>query len=160
MTKAWELFNKMCDRYDNGDITCKPSLAAFNSVLNVCAFNRNKETHDVSVRIALLTQERLLENTAIYGQPDTGFFNRLIKVFGYCISDPKVSHRFISTAFERCAKEGLVDESVLKLLNKLAPQVYQKLHAESKVGVSIHALPKDWSRNVAPHSQSIDKKIE
>ena len=96
----------MCDRYNNGDIACKPSLRAFNSVLNVCAFNRNKETHDDSVRIALLTQERLLENTDIYGQPDDVFFNRLIKVFSYCISNPKVSQRFVSTAFERCAKEG------------------------------------------------------
>lgn len=145
--KAWQLFNRMCQRYDSGDIVCKPNVTAFNLVLNVCSYNKNKSSHDDSVRVALLTQEKLLGNTAVYGHPDGDFFNRLIKVFGFCISDPIERHRFISKAFERCAKDGQVNDFVLESLKRFAPQAYETLLGKSDDRVSTKNLPEDWSRN-------------
>ena len=137
--KAWQLFCEMCRRYENGDIRCKPNVVAFTFVLKVCSFNKNKETHEDSVRIALLTQEKLFGSTTSYGTPDDKFFNRLIQVFGFCIHQPSERDRFISIAFERCAKEGQVSLTVLKSLEKFSPQIYQN------VGKTV---PKDWTRNL------------
>ena len=142
----------MCQRFDEGDFGCKPNTTAFNFLLNVCAYNKNKDTCNDSVRIALLAQEKLLKNQSVYGRPDAMFFERLIKVFGWCITDTKKRQPFVSTAFERCAKEGLVDNAVLKTVQRFAPRIYQKIGGDLKVGgVSIDSIPADWSRNIDKH---------
>jgi hypothetical protein len=137
--KAWQLISEMGHRYENGDIRCKPNVVAFTFVLKACCFNKNKYTHEDSVRIALLTQEKLFGNTALYGKPDDKFFNRLIQVFGFCIHESRERERFISIAFERCAKEGQVSVTVLESLKKFSPQIYENIGK---------TLPKEWTRNL------------
>ena len=136
----------MCNRYDNGDINCKPDIISFSLVLNACAYTKEKASHKDAVRIALQTQERLLKNVIVYGLPDSIFFNRLIKVFGFCISDLGEKERFISTAFERCAKEGHVNHTVLESVRRYTPRLYEKLPGMSRGKVSVQSLPKDWTK--------------
>lgn len=138
----------MCRRYDDGDIRCKPDVTAFNFLLKVCACNENASSHDDSVRIALLASEKLLESADIYGPPNDEMFHNLIKVFGLCISNPSSRKRFITTAFERCAKEGYVSDSVLKSLKRFDYQLYKQLKSNAEGRVSSINIPNDWSRNI------------
>jgi len=145
--KAWELLNDMCNRYEKGDIACKPNLQSFKLVLHVCGHTtRRLSSYKNSVRVALQTQDKLLRNPGIYDKPDGEFFEKLIKAFGRNIQDKEEKRNFISLAFERCAKEGLVDESVLETLKRCSPQLHRNLPIVSGK-VSITKLPKEWWRN-------------
>ena len=139
----------MCNRYNNGDVSCKPTIIAFNQVLKACAYNKNKETQKDSVKIALLTQKRFLENSAVFGTCDSIFFVSLLKVFGYCIPDHKERQKFTSAAFTQCAKEGYVDKAVLECLKKFSPKLFYELPGmhDDDTKMSLHNLPRDWYRN-------------
>jgi hypothetical protein len=137
----------MCSRYDNGDISCKPNIITFSLVLNACAYTKEKKSHKDSIRIALKVQERLFQNVDVYGRPDSIFFSRLIKVFGFCMSNVKDRQSFISVAFERCVEEGLVDDTVLESLKRFSPNLYGKLPGISGGKVTVQSLPKRWSKN-------------
>ena len=139
----------MCSRYNNGDISCKPTVIVFNKVLNACAYNKNKETHKDSVKIALLTQKQFLENSTVFGACDSIFFVSLLKVFGYCIPDFKERQKFTSVAFTQCAKEGYVNKAVLDCLKKFSPKLFYELPGmyDNDAQMSLQNLPPDWYRN-------------
>lgn len=147
--KAWELLERMCDRYDNGDLSCKPTVIVLKQVLNACAYNKNKETQRDSVKIAIMTTKKFLDNAAVFGKCDSAFFNSVLKVYGYCIPDSKERLKFTTATFETCAKEGYVDELVLASVKKFSPQIFYELPGMSDNGgnITLDSLPKDWCRN-------------
>ena len=75
-----------------------------------------------------------------YGTANSVTFKTLIVVFGRLIPQGARRRRFVSVAFERCCREGWVDGTVLRALERYAPELCEKLPKGK--------LPRDWSRNV------------
>jgi len=146
--KSWKLLNEMCNRYEKGDLGAKPNVSSFTNVLNACAYTKDKRFHLEAVDIAVRIQEKIFSDVDNYGRPDSKFFNMLIRVFGFCIPKDSDRQSFISATFQRCSREGRVDNTVLGSMKKFSPKLYSKLPGFNQGRASLENLPKDWSRNL------------
>jgi hypothetical protein len=141
--KALNICKEMDERFKQGDVALRPNCLTFTMVLNACFKVNHKDfIEEDAIRVALEVQDWFLKNQDIYGPSDPKFFATLIKVFGFCIQNPDQKHRFLSAAFERCCKEGLVDDDVLNSLRRCDNTLYTAIvNGASKSAVVAKRVP-------------------
>lgn len=150
-TKALNICKEMDERFKQGDVALRPNCLTFTLVLNACFKVNHKDfIEEDAIRVALEVQDWFLKNQDMYGPSDPKFFATLIKVFGFCIQNPDQKHRFLSAAFERCCKEGLVDVEVLNSLKRCDNTLYTTIvnGASKSAEVAAKRIPREWSKRI------------
>mmetsp|Transcript_14593 Transcript_14593/g.20624 ORF Transcript_14593/g.20624 Transcript_14593/m.20624 type:complete len:138 (+) Transcript_14593:1-414(+) len=135
------------DAYGKGDLDVRPSFVTYSAVLNACAYTRgNKRDQDNAIKIALMVMAELQSKNE---KASHITFRTLLLVFAKQVPDEKERSRLSSVAFERCCREGQVDESVIGTLRMNMPSLYEKLPRNSQGALDI---PAAWSKNVDLHN--------
>lgn len=148
--KVWELCQAMESKFFDGDDSFKPSITTLSTVLNACAFTHLREEHEEALHIALKVQNALVEK-GCYGEPDSIFYDSLIKVFGLLLkggSRQQQREDLISATFVRCSKDGVVDERILSTIRSFFPKYYEKLPGYENGKVQLKSLPNKWTYNL------------
>jgi hypothetical protein len=147
--RALDICKEMDKRYKEGDVALRPNCMTFTLVLNACfKVNHNDFIEEDAIKVALEVQDWFLKNQDIYGQPDSKFFVALIKVFGFCIQNKDQKHRFLSAVFERCCKEGFVNEEVFNSLRRFDQILYDTIvNGASNSTMAAKRIPREWSKH-------------
>ena len=143
---CWDILNRMCEAYRNGDLDMRPTSHSFAAVINACAFtsSQNPAVKDEAVKIALTVMNELDKGT--YDRPNEYTFRYLMQVMGRQIDDMKERSRIAKLIFTRCCQEGFVDDDVMRLVRKAVPDLYNALPKDENDRVLI---PSEWKRSVA-----------
>jgi hypothetical protein len=145
--KVWNLHETMEKRHNDGTLSGQPSFESLSIALDACANSFGHDEREEAASIALRVAKRAATK-AIAGEPNTIFYNKLIKSFGVLLSDESQRRQredLISAVFKQCCEEGLLDDKILVSIRDFFPQLYKKLPGVKK-GMSSE-LPHNWSRN-------------
>ena len=148
--RAWQLCQEMEMKFFDGDNDFKPSVIALSTVLNACAFTDRQEEYKEVLHIALKAQNALMEK-GCYGEPDSFFYDSLIKVFGLLLTGKaRQSQRedLISATFDRCCKDGVVNKRILSAIQRFYPKYFKQLPGYEYGKVQMKSLPTQWTCNL------------
>ncbi len=137
--QTWSILMEVEERFQKeGDISLKPTVAALNVILNACAYTTKFDEKEEALGIVEEVQ-KISSGDGGY-TPDSVFYNNTIKAYGFLLKDAsqkKQREKGISVVFERCCRKGLLDQRILRSIERFYPELYNKLNVSSK-----------WSRNV------------
>lgn len=135
---AHDLFEHMKELYDSsGKSTLRPNNVVYNSVLNACAFSVGdikEQSQAMGIASALLIE---LQKSP-YGKPDQVTYGTYMKVINNQMPASETRDQVVDTVFQKCAKDGMVGEMVLRQLRELGMEG----SCETLIGRSI------WGREI------------
>jgi hypothetical protein len=146
--RASAIVRDMIRQYESGDITLKPDVYVYSTLIKTCAHHRNgtKEENAQALDVALNAMATL-EYTD-YGPPNEVTYSAIMTAI-YRLSDS--SNRqdsLFETVFRRCAARGLVSKDVISLFHRGAsPRLFRRLMGDPNL------LQPRWSRNVPANKQ-------
>ena len=118
-------------------------------VLNACSHTNQEVERSDALEVALQAQDMLIHDLVDSDRCESQVFKNSMNVFDNLIIDKRERISFINALFHRYCKDGLVNESVLKMLRRSCPSLYYNLGAKGQ-DIDLKALPADWSRAVKP----------
>jgi len=147
-TKAFELLHKMEREYKAGNLSCRPNVISYNSVLNAAAFSSKdceQGEQEEAFKVACLTFDEL--RMSDYLQPSHISYGTFLKAIKNLMPDSDVRDNLVQGLFRKASMEGLVSDFVLKEMRDLAtPDLYHSILKGHTNDFGI--LPKSWSANV------------
>ena len=147
-TKAFELLHKMEREYKAGNVSCRPNVISYNSVLNAAAFSSKdceQGEQEEAFKVACLTFDEL--RMSDYLQPTHISYGTFLKAIKNLMPKSDVRDNLVQGLFRKASMEGLVSDFVLKEMRDLAtPDLYHNILKGHTNDFGI--LPKSWSANV------------
>ena len=147
-TKAFELLHKMEREYKAGNLSCRPNVISYNSVLNAAAFSSKdceQGEQEEAFKVACLTFDEL--RMSDYLQPTHISYGTFLKAIKNLMPDSDVRDNLVQGLFRKASMDGLVSDFVLKEMRDLAtPDLYHSILKGHTNDFGI--LPKSWSANV------------
>lgn len=147
--RAREVLNRMIDLYESGRLHARPNTHCFTAVINSCAYCENDEVEkNAALRIAISTYKDLCASE--YGPPNEVTFSSLLTALRNLLPVSKERTSAALNVFRSAAKEGLVDNIVVKRLQSLVPKDNLRELFPSDI-MSIDGdlrVPTEWKRNV------------
>lgn len=169
-----ELLSRMKTQYENGNEDCKPNILCFNAAIRVCGSRNLKYANDEEVQNGLRCVVSLIQEVGntVGIKPNSETYNLALDAFSILIdkNSPTFS-RVVSSLFNRCCDEGLVDEKVIKTFHRVAPyDLYRSLVlAAALPDGEIDAtppisdmlfLPEEWTKNTTTVKQRIPLAVD
>ena len=122
---AWDMLKSMSKAYSEGNVDVRPNVITMNSVITACAFAKGDEiVRERAVRLALATMSEMDKEQIT---PDSTTFCMLLQVIGRQVSDLSENTKFANVVFQRCCRDGMVNNDVMEALRRFAPSLYEQL---------------------------------
>eukprot|EP00594_Rhizosolenia_setigera_P005141 CAMPEP_0178949756 /NCGR_PEP_ID=MMETSP0789-20121207/6245_1 /TAXON_ID=3005 /ORGANISM="Rhizosolenia setigera, Strain CCMP 1694" /LENGTH=938 /DNA_ID=CAMNT_0020630349 /DNA_START=310 /DNA_END=3122 /DNA_ORIENTATION=+ len=158
--KAREILDYMISQYRNeGDITVKPNIFTFTTVMNACAYTIGDQLEkQTALNIAANTYKQIAnpEQTE-FDRPNHITYATFLKACTNLVPSGDNRDKSMKTVFNKCCQDGQVNELVLKQL-KLGLsesqyyEIIESLSPEKKKNESLEkelaSLPEEWKQNV------------
>lgn len=144
-------------RYKNGEITFKPDIATYSSVINSAAyFTGTNDGKDDALEVALRTYQRIKASDEV---ANNVVFGTLFKAIGKLTAVGSRRDALLHDLFIECCQEGHVDSFVLSQFRFCSSMAqYRTLVLEqcgldddqgSSMNRVLRSIPTSWSRNVS-----------
>jgi hypothetical protein len=130
----------MKKKYEEGNLAAMPNVVTFTSLINCCAHAPDDEGARDEALLVAVKAFKLLQSTPHFGTANSTTYRTLLEVFGRNVKNAKVRSNHSSKIFQHCSDGGMVDDAVLKTLQRYTNDLYKQLPS---------TLPKSWSRNVS-----------
>ncbi len=151
--RAQAILRRMKEAYRCGNLDAKPTLSANNALLNACGFpvgGPNERSHAATV--VMETLKELDESNDI--SADHVSYATALKAFGRCIPPGKSRDDLVEREFQKCCIEGLVNDFVLRELERASLTVHSKLFgSEDSLHTIMKKVPREWRRNVSSRAK-------
>lgn len=149
---ARTLLKLMVDMYESGKLQSSPNTHCFTAVIHGCAYCENDEIEKSNaLKIAISTYKALLASK--YGEPNQVTFSSLLTALRNLLPACKERSAAVQTVFKSAAKDGRVDDLVVRRLQtSLSTDELRELVSAKAVSsdgqVVMDELPREWTRNV------------
>jgi hypothetical protein len=136
----------MIRRYENGDVTLKPDVYVYTTLIKTCAYSRGTKQENLQALQVALNAMATLENTD-YGPPNDVTYATIMTAIYRLSGDRSNDHdAHYEVAFRRCTARGLLTQDVIQLFQRGASKrLFRRL--------TNNRLPPEWSRNVPDHKK-------
>jgi len=148
---AHDLFVHMKELHDSsGKSSLRPNNVVYNSVLNACAFSVGdieEQAQAMKIASALVIELQ----TSPYVKPDQVTYGTYMKVINNQMPAGDFRDKVVDTVFQKCARDGMVGEMVLRQLRELGMEgACEALIGKAIFGRDIRSsdLPKELNCNV------------
>uniref|UniRef100_A0A7S2KPV6 Pentacotripeptide-repeat region of PRORP domain-containing protein n=1 Tax=Leptocylindrus danicus TaxID=163516 RepID=A0A7S2KPV6_9STRA len=146
--QAQMILESMKRSYDSGNLDAKPNLFAFTSVMNACAYTKGDQDETLeALKILWSTFNDLCDNASDYGGPNHVTYITLLKALRDLMPMSNERDEIIKKVFQRCIRDGEVNQKVLVILKSALPLDDFRLITGSD-SISRDSIPADWRRNV------------
>mmetsp|Transcript_3386 Transcript_3386/g.7469 ORF Transcript_3386/g.7469 Transcript_3386/m.7469 type:complete len:686 (-) Transcript_3386:1196-3253(-) len=149
---AHDLFLHMKELHDtSGKSTLRPNNVVYNSVLNACAFSVGdikEQAQAMEIASALLVE---LQKSPYGNKPDQVTYGTYMKVINNQMPVSEARDKVVDTVFQKCAKDGMVGEMVLRQLREMGmEEACESLVGKTMWGraINISDLPRELTCNV------------
>lgn len=136
--------------YKAGNKHLRPTVVAFNAVMNACAYTNNSDLHEQNRAIEIA--HRLLRELerSPYGVPDQVTYGTFLKVCANQMPDCDNRRTIVDSIFKKCCNDGQVGNLVLQQLKAITDEEqYERLVGRAIYDdVRMEDLPSDWWSNV------------
>lgn len=150
--RASALLRDMIRQYENGDVTLKPDVYVYTTLIKTCAYSRGgtRQEYVQALQMALNAMATL-ENTD-YGPPNDVTYATIMTAIYRLSSDKSNDHdSHYEVAFRSCAARGLLTNDVMQVFQRGASmRLFRRL--TNNTG----RLQPEWSRNVPEHKKPDD----
>lgn len=139
-THALRILKNMQKLYERDmDAKFKPSVAVANAVCKACAFASHPEDHGDAYETAFRVLRWM--NAQKHLEADSHTYTTLLSVCLNQLSDPDVRFARARTVFQKCCKEGWVNQFVLRRLSQaIGEEKYDSLVGDDS------EIPHEWTR--------------
>ena len=142
------LLRDMIRQYEHGDVSLKPDVYVYTTLIKTCAYHRCETKHDKAKALDIAVNAMAtLENTD-YGPPNDITYVTMMKAIYQLSESSDQQNSLLETAFRRCAARGLVSWDVHTIFQRGAT-----MRLYRKVTLNTGQLRPEWSRNVPPGKQ-------
>ena len=146
--RARAILAKMIKLHESGIISASPNIFSYTAVINSCAFCENDELEKrEALQIAVKTYKESLKHAT----PNRVTFTTMLKALNHLLPACEKRAAAIETIFQKCAEDGQVGASVLRMLEStLDPDQLRKVVGIDAVVngiVDIKRIPDEWMRN-------------
>lgn len=145
--KAETLLNRMHQLYENGNEGIKPTIFAYNAVLNACAESIHIEnnSHDDAFKTAIRVFSRLREGKE---SMDHVTFGNLLRC-AQLLPEGEKRDKYVSATFRMCCDQGFVNNFVLRDLQLASSEeLWRSLLDLPRGEPDIERLPRSWSYRI------------
>ena len=152
---------KRCESESSMETYGKPDVTTYSSVINCCAyFTGDEHGKEEALSAALRTFDKLQRTKE---GPNSITYGTLFKAIAKLAPDGIDKEKLVSSLFEKCTSQGLVDSFVLSQVKAASTQEqYRKLvlqpaglveqkNDRHKFGKVLSSIPKDWCTSVTRH---------
>mmetsp|Transcript_14092 Transcript_14092/g.34145 ORF Transcript_14092/g.34145 Transcript_14092/m.34145 type:complete len:1145 (-) Transcript_14092:60-3494(-) len=149
--RAEQILNNMIANYKkSGDKDVKPNVHTANAVCNACAFTKIDEDRPEALRIAFRVFEWLSSQQDMF--PDAYTYTIILSVCSNLLPKDDTATRYAHAKafFEKCCKEGYVNDYVLR---KLRQTVTEEEYLVLTKGHNSGNIPQSWGRSVGRHAR-------
>ena len=171
-SQARRLLEAMMSKYDAGDVTLKPNVVAFTTVLNAAGHTTSTRADNASAaeeayRIAMQTYEEILSDSfALNLYSDTFVFAAMLKVVASHTDHTSAERRhMVQRVFDDACAAGQVSAYVIKELRLATPdnELLARLFRDQNLAKylpSVNRFPKKWTKGVPgqPRFRDVDEK--
>lgn len=167
--QAKRILSEMMSKYEAGDMSMKPNMVAFTTILNAVAHTDPSATDDAeeAYRIALDIYDAIL--TDAFGldlHPDYVFFSCMLKVVNTHTDRISTERRqMVERVFDDACAAGQVSSLVIKELRIATPdsELLARLFRDKELAKSLPSvdnLPPAWSKGVPNHPRfrNVDRR--
>ncbi|KAI2505846.1 endonuclease [Fragilaria crotonensis] len=142
--KAWDFLNEVLQEYKEGRLPhVRPNAQMFTAVLNACAYTRgNKFDQTKAVQIALEVMEEFKRHE--YDEASSLMYSTLLEVFTRNVWDQEVRLLYARDAFQQCCNDGVLDKTMIEIIEKYVPGLYEEL--PKNVNNEVEVRP-EWTMN-------------
>jgi hypothetical protein len=149
--KAQTLLLDIMNNFERDKLNAAPNIHTFHHALRACN-HPNVNNGKVPAHIIAMTTFRHLERLH-YCRPDSQTFVLMFKIVGHRAKALRHQDDFVQLCdqlFESCCDEGLLTNSVLKIIYNNLPVLASRLNEQFRKGadnstLSVTDLPSDWS---------------
>lgn len=153
--RARRILTKMIDLHESGALITCPNTHCYTAVINSCAYCENDVSEKrEALRIAIATYKELTASK--YGVPSEVTFSTLLTALRNLLPKGKERSSAVQTVFKSAAKDGRVDDLVVRRLQSaLTTEELRDLFSSTDVvsrngQIRISQLPNEWRANIAP----------
>jgi hypothetical protein len=146
--RASALLRDMIRQYENGDVTLKPDVYVYTTLIKTCAYNRGTKQENSQALQMALNAMATLENTDNGPPTDVTYATIMTAIFRLSANRSNDHDSHYEAAFRRCATRGLLTKDVMQLFQRGASmRLFRRL--TNNTG----RLQPEWSRNVPDHKK-------
>jgi hypothetical protein len=120
------------------------------SIISACGYsNPNRVARANALKVLIECISEIKNQKYITPSPVT--FRTLLDAIKHIVPEDETRRPLSSSVFQLCCRHGQLDTSVLEALQRVQPELYEKL----PLGVqtrAIEEIPLEWTRNVRKHS--------
>jgi len=144
-TNANSILQRMIASYRTGNISAKPDVVAFTSLINACAGTAGSAMKQKSaLKLAIQTFEQM-KNSVEFDDPNHRTYTSLFKACSKLASDHAERIRLLQVVFVKCCKEGKLNKDSLNIFLRGVPA---KIRAKFLPNGPEDSIPKEWYTNV------------
>ena len=144
--RATNLLRDMIRQYEQGDVTLKPDVFVYTTLIKTCAhFRKGTKTENAQALDVALNAISTLENTD-YGPPNDVTYSMIMTAIYRLLDSVNDQDSLLESAFRRCATRGLVSTEVLHTFHRVASERLVRRLLTT-------APPLEWSRSVPVHKK-------
>lgn len=147
--RASTLVRDMIRQYENGDVTLKPDVYVYTTLIKTCAYSHGgTKQENLQILQMALNAMATLENTD-YGPPNDVTYTTIMTAIYRLSGDKSNDHdSHYEAMFRRCAARGLLTQDVMQIFQRGASiRLFRRL--TNYTG----RLQPEWSRNVPDHKK-------
>lgn len=161
-SQAHQLYQRMMDHFNSGNVNAKPDIVTCNSILNACAFDNGVEESEraATMTIAIQTLEAFQSTAPSFGWPNHVTYGNMLLCISRQMPMSDARLDLAEATFWQCARAGHVSALVIsQLRNALDGERLKSLlgsalfvNTPEKFSYDMKSLPRDW-RRFAPQSK-------
>ena len=159
--RAYKILKRMIELHECGKISALPTTPCYTAVINSCAYCENEEVEKQNaLKIAISTYKELRKSG--HAHPNAVTFVTLLTALRNLLPRGKERSSAIQTVFKDAAKDGCVDDLVLRRVQSaLTTEELRALFStavQQDGNVCIDLLPNKWRRNASSWQEGKDKE--
>lgn len=146
--KVLQIYNEMMTLFKEGDLSLRPNVVIFNSIINACAYTIGDP---IEQRQAMETATFMLREleASTHAKADQITYGTFLKTCQTQMPQSDTRRQLVGVVFRKCAKDGQVGQLVLDQLRSINTRSeYDELLGDSANIVNWRQLPANWKRNV------------
>jgi len=146
--KVLTLYREMFSSYRRGDLSLRPNVFIFNSIMNACAYTIGEPSEQrQAMEIATVMLKEL--EASSYAKADQITYGTYLKVCQHQMPQSDTRRQLVAIVFNKCIKEGQMGQIVLEQMRALTTRTQLvELLGDSASITSWTDLPNEWTRNV------------